>query len=95
MRCIMPRYFLTPVLLLALVFTVPTYAADKSSGDATTLHGPHLLCFSIMSPATLAMLSPERQANSRRGWVAQIKLRRDVRGAGRGVRWRRRVWQLR
>ncbi len=29
----MPRYFLIPVVLLALVFAAPASAADKSSGD--------------------------------------------------------------
>jgi hypothetical protein len=67
----MMRHFLISVVLLALVFIAPAYAADKSSGDATTSHGAHLSCFSIISPAALATLSPERQANSRRGWIAQ------------------------
>lgn len=63
----MPRYFMISVLLLALVFAAPVYAADKSSGDNTAMH---LSCFSLVSPAA-AKLSAKPPAKIRKGWVAQ------------------------
>jgi hypothetical protein len=46
----MPRYFLIPVFLLALVFAAPVSAADKSSGTGAVVHGGGLTCFTVEPP---------------------------------------------
>jgi hypothetical protein len=48
----MPRYLSIPVLLLAVIFTTPVFAADKSSGDNGVVHAGGLMCFSIRPPDT-------------------------------------------
>jgi hypothetical protein len=42
----MPRYFLIPLLFLALVFAAPVCAADRPSGDNNTARGG-LVCRSV------------------------------------------------
>jgi len=42
----MPRYFIIPVLLLALV-SASALTADKSSGIGAVVHGGGLTCFTV------------------------------------------------